>query len=653
MTIELRAFARDLVTFVATFDQPFETTWQDAEFDVGAGEFVIPHDSPQLQLTPSMVQRGTLVKVNIDGTDRFGLLIDRRLRERGESWDRLQLVSLGLESILGRAVTYMYGGLAGPPNDTRWFAWIGADYLMRDSWTAPPTSLGQYANPTHPDLNPDPEAPAVNAVQRIRVDAEPPPWPWGSTYPSPGGLPGYWRLWFEGRWTAPINWDVYQSGTQGRAEIKSALEALPNIDGVTVTGSDPWDVTFDTGNVAGRSVQLMQMDHSTLRHTHFTWHVREQTSGSREVEGERIIPDWPDPLAEWFGVFGQRRWYRRVIDVEQRPAAQRPIRMYVAGLSDYEVWFDGQSLGRGAPFSMSSWDFELLSTQHVWAIESDGPVIGTIVRMRPDGTVGDSLYRTFTPAVAGHSGSPYPWYEHGPDEPHGVTPGFLLSTLFDEAQSLDRLVLTPLTRSFDWDLTSSGDAWTEDVDLELGVIVGNDTLLDVLARLSDLDIWGTVDPDLNFHVWHGPREDRTATVTVGIGDVYELVAETEDEVIDSFLIRWERGWTNRHVTTGELRHEGFLSFGTIPSASTARRMAREELRRFMEARILYSWMTAESMGGAKPMEDYFVGDVITGPTLDGHEVTAEWTNGPVRLVTLQAQLSDTGDVEWLHEAIPA
>ena len=127
-------------------------------------------------------------------------------------------------------------------------------------------------------------------VQQVILDPDQPPFPWGSDYPSPGGLEGTWNLIFGGATTADIQWDA------SAADVKSALEALSAIDVVTVAGSgtsaDPWIVTFSGDDVSGQSQPLLKMLHDDLLHDHTTTAVTRITAGKSSptsLDGEAAI----------------------------------------------------------------------------------------------------------------------------------------------------------------------------------------------------------------------------------------------------------------------------------------------------------------------------------------------------------------------------
>ena len=127
--VALRVYADDLVTELATLDQPFDIAWTRERTDVGAGQFTIPHDAPIVQATPALLARDNLVVVTVDGQDEFAWIIRRRQRTRGDVWDPIQVTGPGALEILRHAIVYMRGGLdALVQGDERLFSWVSHDY---------------------------------------------------------------------------------------------------------------------------------------------------------------------------------------------------------------------------------------------------------------------------------------------------------------------------------------------------------------------------------------------------------------------------------------------------------------------------------------------------------------------------------------------
>ena len=135
---------------------------------------------------------------------------------------------------------------------------------------------------------------ATAESQRVAIAAESPPYPWGSDYPSTGGstLQGTWELTVPGYGTtAAIQWDTTA------AAVQSALNAVAGVT-CTVTGDDPWTVTFAA---AMGDVGSMGITHSDLRHDHAQTGVTTTTPG-KATWAAKPATDWAVTTTEPDGV---------------------------------------------------------------------------------------------------------------------------------------------------------------------------------------------------------------------------------------------------------------------------------------------------------------------------------------------------------------
>jgi len=270
-------------------------------------------------------------------------------------------------------------------------------------------------------------------------------------------------------------------------------------------------------------------------------------------------------------------------------------------------------------------------------------------------TVGGVLRRTYDPVDFPAS---TPWLVYSGDIPYpGVTPGFILGTLFDEAQA--RGYLGALTKGFDDDVDSHGNAWPRVGEwgnapgtVELAVKVGDDNVLSVAERLGDLGVDVVLGPDLVFHAYQGRGIDRTATVTIDVDAVRELASETEDETINTVLARTQRAWVERpspSPTSG--RREGFLALGMVPSDEGGASIADDVLATFNDPRQVASFvMSSVQTALPAPTVDYNVGDRVLGPWIAADTIAGgAWVEAAVRVDTLAATVDETGEVDWVHE----
>ena len=642
MAVRIRMRGDDLLDDLGIPDEAFGITWTHEWRDSGQASWSLPHDDPTLASEPTLIEDDNLAMVEVDTTARFPSLIRRKFRIRGGTWDRHDLVCVGAVEALRQALVYPPAGITGPPMDVRVFAWNGLDYIEKAGW-GDPVDNGTYANPTHPDLQGDPGEEAVNEIQRVILDPDDPPFPWGADYPSPGGLTGTWNLVHRGLTTADIQWDADAAG------VKAALEGLSNIDEVTVTGSgtsaDPWLVEFTGDDVAGKPHPLMDMIHDDLRHAHDVDHVSRVQAGSVGLEGEGLIDDWPDDESVWLGDPGIEQHYRFVFTPGAAEAGERML--FVTSIDEFDVWFDGQHIGRGTSLDVLRAHLTLhQDVEHILAIRAAGPVMWSILERDFAGEVGDVIYRS---QVAGVSA-------YGPGAPHGVTAGFLLGRLLDDAHAPPRQAVVPITAGFTDDVDSAARDWT--VDIEIGLQIGDDSILSAAERLQDVGIFVDLAPDLTFDAWEELRIDRggtpesgATTVTVPLDQARQITSEVDSEKINVLLARTEDTWIEAHIVDDNRRREGFVSLGTVVSQEMARRIALRMLEDMRQGRVVDRWITTSTQAVPQPYEDYLPGDVIVGPRRPADN--APWTTGDVKVLTVDATVRSDGGIDWLHETEPA
>ena len=160
---------------------------------------------------------------------------------------------------------------------------------------------GMIREPGSPEI---PGIPGKNAVQDIVLAPEPPPWPWGSTYPS-RSLNGTFQLEFRGQRTPgrtssnALKWNATAS------DVKTALENLSTIDEVNVTGSgtagSPWRVRFVGSRVRQRRQPAIKLYHSDLRHDHSKKRVTIIEAGEAGIPGTPAVP--PSAPEPWEGAW--------------------------------------------------------------------------------------------------------------------------------------------------------------------------------------------------------------------------------------------------------------------------------------------------------------------------------------------------------------
>lgn len=362
---------------------------------------------------------------------------------------------------------------------------------------------------------------------------------------------------------------------------------------------------------------------------------------------------------------GKRSLYRRLLLAV--PGAAGPARMLLAAKHGTEVivYLDGEEVLRkdaedsglhAADIPYREYDMQL-------AVEVSG---GTgrwgwewrqLVETEGDGgsfEYGSSIRRTYDPADYPDA---TPWLSYEGDIPYpGVTPGFILSSLMDEARA--RGFLPAITYDFNADVDSAGERWPRIGDwstapgkLEFACQVGDDSVLSVAERLRDYGVDVALGPDLVFHAWQGRGQDRSGTVAIGLGEAYDLSTETEDDTYNALLIRTQRAWFERSLAVIDNRREAFLSLGMTPTVAGGVEVADRVLDDFNRPRQVIRFTMAEGLGPA-PGVAFHLGDVVSAPTVDPQNIAGPWSLGPLRIDTLAASIGDTGQPTWVVEASP-
>lgn len=380
-----------------------------------------------------------------------------------------------------------------------------------------------------------------------------------------------------------------------------------------------------------------------------------------QTGGPLITPGFPDDLSVAYeGMFpGTRALYRRVMEHSPAWAGQVGRMLLAATLNDeVRIFLDGEEvLHKEAGVSGLHYvDLEYPSGETLLAVEVTGSVLRwgmTWVQLLGEDDEGEPEYgqvmrRTYLPSDPLDPDAT-PWRSYEGDLPYpGVTPGFIVGQLLDEAQG--RGWLSAVTAGFDADQDSAGNDWPRvgewagaPGEVELAVQTGDDSILDVIERLRDLDVDAELGPDLVLRLWQHRGEDTT--VEFGTDQVRDLTIETEDQVLDRLLVRTEGAWFER----GQGPREGFLSLGLNPSVEGAARIAEAVVAEFSRPAAQIGWTVNSAQGLAVPTQDFDLGDRISGPWVDPADIAGEWEQRPVRVDTIAAAVDEVGEVDWVIE----
>lgn len=672
--IALTVYDADLTTEIATLDQAYQVSWSDERYDVGAGEFVIPHDSPIVQANPQILAAGNLVKVAVDATDRFAWVIRRRARQRGDVWDPIQITGVGAADLLSESPVYPRGGLNSVgASDRRIFSWR-TDEFDDSGWEdVDGYRVGSViSTPGYPDPDAvgfEPELPGDRALYR-RLMA------------STSGLEGPARMVLAASYASTVT--VYLDGEEvlhkeaGQRGLITAdvdyreFDQQLAVEVVGGTGRWGWtwirlnEPTNDDDETTYGDVIRRTFDPADAPGAD-PWKVYEGGGIADWIDAGYDDSSWDDPLVSPGGIStagwpdgaavalqATSTWgrYRRTVGDATNDG---PARMYVVATysTSVRVFLDGVEVLHKPAGQTGIFEAEVAypssSQQLAFAVIGGTGRWAWTWQAGADGS-GGTIRRTYDP----ESESPSEPMVYEPISYPGVTPGFILKTLFDEAQADGRDEQPSLTSGFTAAVDSAGNDWPE---IEFACQVGDDTILSVAERLRDYGVDHTVTPALVFEAWHRRGVDRggtpdggVSTVTIPLAEVYSLGEETEDDKINRMLVRTERSW-------GEIQQLGdgrpigaYLSLGMQPSEEGARRVTLDLLDDFAGPRAQLRFAYREISGTPSPVADYDVGDVVVGPWLDPDDLTGSWSTDDIRINTVAALLTPSGDVEWAVEA---
>ena len=400
-----------------------------------------------------------------------------------------------------------------------------------------------------------------------------------------------------------------------------------------------------------------------------TWDSPIPYSGGTQADPDRVNrrnrpTEWADADAEWL-------WSSAVDGSGNHPVGNSYFRweldantlgpgaylLDVAGDNVFVAYFDGEQVADGDDWrGFATVEVELVAgVTHVLAVEvrntrQSGGIMWSLAEFVDDDEErGD---------VVARSGDTVGRSIDYPAEVPGVTHGFVLKTLFDEAQA--RGAINALSIDFDEDVDSDGEPWADEIEMTLQA--GNDTLLTAADRMRDWPIEFRMDPATwTFQAFQRAGVDRgqtpdvgLSTVTIPKGRAKGRSWEADGKTYDVLLVETQFDWAE--VDDGSPpatnRREGFLSLAQSPTLSLALKQAEKVRQLYATRREQVTFQTSSGTPGPQPYDEYGVGDVIECPTLD--EVTdADWTAGDLRVDTVTATLTRGGHVTWTHQAVDA
>lgn len=284
--------------------------------------------------------------------------------------------------------------------------------------------------------------------------------------------------------------------------------------------------------------------------------------------------------------------------------------------------------------------------QLVESDDPDNPAYGSVIR------------RTYDPAEFPDADTP--WLVYDDAACPTITPGFVLSTLFDEwRDGDDRGGIQAITRDFTITHDSAGNEWGG--LCEFVAQVGDDNVLSVAERLQDHGVDVEIGADRVFRAWQDRGVDRgltpddgATTVTFALDVCREVSTETEDEVVNVILARTDEAWIERPTPrVSSERREAFLSLGLTPSEEGGAQITDDVLDDFLDAAQIVRWTVSSAQEAVPvPLDDFDLGDTVVGPWIDPASFAADWQEADVRADTIAARVDDVGEIDWVIEVSP-
>jgi hypothetical protein len=257
------------------------------------------------------------------------------------------------------------------------------------------------------------------------------------------------------------------------------------------------------------------------------------------------------------------------------------------------------------------------------------------------------------------------WRAIALDEITGITAGWVMGQLLDEAQlpqadgGLEVATAGIIHRTFTDTTDTAGDPWPE-IGGEVGAIampVGTEGT-DVTRRLAAYGFTAAMRPATGgetaggnvytLDAWLDPGTDHTATVTLNRDNLTRLEADVTGIVATALLVRHDEGWVLVTEPTAEATYgtrAATLELGLVLDATNATTVAEAELTqlsRLTDAATAVLIAGAPDGTGPTPHADFTVADTITGPDRTG--TPTDW-----EVVALGGEWTGDGDttvIQW-------
>lgn len=196
-------------------------------------------------------------------------------------------------------------------------------------------------------------------------------------------------------------------------------------------------------------------------------------------------------------------------------------------------------------------------------------------------------------------------------------PAEMLWTLIAEAQRRGVSRLDQLKKGWTFDTDANGEKWTTAADASFPVGSPLTDVADFGVNLG-IDYW--LDPEtLLLRAAERRGKDLSGVVSLRLGyNLIQFVTTEERTLKTAALVRTKDGWTEkRWMDDFYGRRETFITVERTRSKDTGRKIAEKRLLTLGRRRIVAQSVDAQPQPGAVPYVDFFVGDIVTVPSVMG------------------------------------
>lgn len=358
-------------------------------------------------------------------------------------------------------------------------------------------------------------------------------------------------------------------------------------------------------------------------------------------------PDFPDSGAMWMWIHPVPeknqsnfdppplrgvRYYRKTITTD----AKKLVRLYASADESYTVYLNGEEVLSGSGEETGYAQLEkrkliLPAGQHTIGIlqhfnaqvMADGAdaVIFTMMEINA---------KNKPTTVLAHSDGTWMCTHERPVPSWKRTN--VLRKVVNEARDRDNQSANRLTFGFTEERDTHGRRWTDYWNREVPIGITALELQKLLSEGNGFDVW--VDPgSMELRAWRRRGRDKSKSITLEPGkNLLDWEVEEVEEVRNTFLIHYDRGWTTWRAKGSSRRfgrREAFVEMGRARGDDHARQIMSKASRGvgWAEKRAGVSDIRKRqadqpsgsliAIQGARPFLDFGVGDIVKAPNENG------------------------------------